>query len=404
MRAVVPDSYREVFRHRAFTLFWSGFSVSLVGDAMTRVALTWFVYETTGSTVAVGWLTFFYTAPVVVGGLIAGWLLDRFDRRAVMVVDSVVKACAVALVPLLHVLGALELWHVYVVAALYGFLMMVPLAGTPALLPALVPPRQLNTANALETLSYTLSGVIGPRLAGVLIARLDAPSVLVVDAASYLVFAALLGRAAPRHGGHPSSANTGRGLGDAFRLLRGNRVLLSTTVMYMSANLGLGALFVWLPVYADRVLGGGPALYGTLLGAMAAGEVLSAAAVGAVSLRWALGTLICFALTAAGLSLVPLLGNNTVLAMAGLAVYGAFGAPLTIWAQTLRMKIIPEDLRGRTFALLRMLMQSTNPLGGIAAGFALPVVGIAAMIGVSAAVTTLPGLLGWRVRDLREAR
>jgi hypothetical protein len=86
-----------------------------------------------------------------------------------------------------------------------------------------------------------------------------------------------------------------------------------------------------------------------------------------------------------------------------LALYGAFSSPLTIWAQTLRMQIIPERLRGRSFALLRMVMQSGNPIGGAIAGALLPALGLTAMIGLSALVVGLPGLIGYRVRELRLA-
>jgi hypothetical protein len=74
---------------------------------------------------------------------------------------------------------------------------------------------------------------------------------------------------------------------------------------------------------------------------------------------------------------------------------------LTIWAQTLRMQIIPAALRGRTFAFLRTLMQGASPLGGMVAGFLLPVLGISSSIGLSAMLVGVPGLLGYRVRDLR---
>jgi hypothetical protein len=96
-----------------------------------------------------------------------------------------------------------------------------------------------------------------------------------------------------------------------------------------------------------------------------------------------------------------LLGQNTGWAIFSLSLFGFFHAPLTIWAQTLRMQIIPEALRGRTFALLRTLMQGTNPVGGVLAGFLLPILGIPAMIGLSAMLIGVPGLFGYRVKDLR---
>ena len=400
------ESYRQIFQNRSFRRFWSGFSFSVLGDTMTRVALTWFVYEATGSAEALGWLMICYTGPIIVGGLLAGTLLDRFDRRAVMVVDNVLRGLAVGLVPLLYALGRLEIWHIYAVAAIYGLLMMISLAGGPSLVPSLVPREQLATANALEMLSWTLGGVIGPALAGVLIAWVGAPNVVIVDAISYFVFALALARTRLADESRPAheAAEQVYHLGHALQLLLKNRVLLSTTLMFMAFNIGGGALSVWLPILSDQALGGGPRLYGALLGALALGEVVSALLAGGLVLPLSLGTLICLAQALSGASLgLVLAGRNAWVVGLALALFGAFSSPLTIWAQTLRMQIIPERLRGRSFALLRMLMQSGNPIGGAIAGVLLPALGIAAMIGLSGIVVGLPGLIGYRVRELRLA-
>ena len=151
--------YAAALRLARFRDFWLGFSVSVLGDAVSRVALTWYVYERAGTPQALGLLALCYTGPVAAGGLAAGWLLDRFGRRRVMLADSLLRAGVMLLVPALAALGVLALWHIYLVAAVYGLLMMVPLAGGPALVPSLVPDEQLETANALETLSFTLGGV-----------------------------------------------------------------------------------------------------------------------------------------------------------------------------------------------------------------------------------------------------
>ena len=118
-------------------------------------------------------------------------------------------------------------------------------------------------------------------------------------------------------------------------------------------------------------------------------------------LSLSLGALICLAQLLAGMSLGLFFGGrNSGWAIAGLTLFGLFSAPLTIWAQTLRMQIIPEPLRGRTFALLRTLMQGTNPLGGVLAGLILPLLGLPAIIGLSAILIGAPGLLGYRVKAL----
>ncbi|HEY0070783.1 MAG TPA: MFS transporter, partial [Chloroflexia bacterium] len=396
---------------RAFRLFWSGFTFSVLGDAMSRVALTWFVYESTRSAEALGWLMLAYTGPVIAGGLVAGSLLDRFDRRKVMLVDNLVRGLAVASVPLLHGLGLLQLWHIYVVAAIYGSLMMVSLAGGPALIPSLVRKEHLPTANALEMLTFTLGGVMGPMLAGLLISSIGAPNVLVFDALSYGVFALALARIRLPDGTaeavEVSNAQVGRSkqsLWDVTRFAVGSRVLLSTTIMFAAFNLGQGFLFVWLPVLSDQMPGGGPELYGILLGVWAVGEVVGSILAGSVTLSLPLGTLICGSQLLSGLSLGAMVLDQSLWYVApALVLLGLFSAPLTIWAQTLRMQVIPANMRGRTFALLRTLMQSTPPIGGAIAGLLLPVLGIPAMIAASAALAGVPGLLGYGVSELRSA-
>jgi len=309
----------------------AGFSLSVLGDAVTRTTLIWYVFHLTGSSVSLGWLSFCFTAPVIVGGMTAGWLLDRYDRRTVMAIDSLAKLPLVISIPVLAAIDAMPLWYVFAVAGVFGFLMMFPLAGVPSLLPALVGRDELNAANALETTGYTAGGVLGPPLAG--------------------------------------------------------------------------ALLVAVPVFADGVLGGGPELYGLLLGCIALGELASSMTIGFVRLPIPEGLAICVAaLLSGGAVAVLAFGPNAAAAAVGLALYGAFSAPLTIWGQTLRMKIIPSGFHGRCFAIMRTLMQSGGPLGGVSAGFAMPLLGIRAAIAAVALITCLVGGLGLSVAELRRAR
>jgi MFS family permease len=402
---MTQGAYRQIFARRDFRRFWAGFTLSTLGDALSRTAFTWYVYELTGSATALGWLMVCYTGPIIVGGLVAGWLLDRFERRTVLIADSLIRGAALGLIPLLAWLGVLQLWQIYAVAAAYGLLMMVALAGGPTLMPSLVPPALLPTANALELLSFTLAGVIGPALAGLLIPAIGAPGVALLDALSYLAFALLL--RGVRLSDQPDSTATpasSYGLGDAVRLLLSQPVLRATTLMFLVFNIGgTGMLNVALPILADQRLGGGSQLYGALLAALAAGEMLGAALAGALRLRLALGARICVAQALAGLALLPLLVGGPWLTGGALALFGLLSAPLTAWAQTLRMQVIPAGLRGRSFALLRMLMQSGSPLGGALGGWLLPLAGVGATLALAAALVGLPGLLGAATPGLREA-
>lgn len=395
----------QILRDRRFGHFWAGFMASNVGDAMSRVALTWYVWEQTRSAQALGWLTFAYAAPVILGGVLAGGWLDRYGAGRVMILDNSLRGIAFLTIPVASILGILQLWQIYAVAVVYGSLMMISLAGSPAMIPMLVDKDALNAANALETLGFTLAGAIGAPLAGVLISLVGAPNVMLFDAASYLLFAGLLATLDLQEDTSATTPGAGRSLNplESLNLLTGNPVLLSTTLMFLAANMGLGMMLVWLPLHAES-LGGGSTLFGTLMAGIAVGEVLSSLLVGGIDLRVGLGRLITGSQVAAGLAFaLVLVGNGPVASFVGLTLLGFFSAPLTIWAQTLRMRIIPPSLRGRTFALLRTVMQGGGPMGGLIGGFLVPSLGVFGAILGSALLVGGPGALGWRVRELREA-
>lgn len=264
----------------------------------------------------------------------------------------------------------------------------------------------METANALETLSFTLSNVIGPPLAGLLIVWIGTANIVILDALSYFIFAFMLSGVAVNKTSHSISEQQrdSFGLMSAVRLMIDNKVLLSTTLMFMAFNIGLGALTVFLPLVSDQIAPGSSEVFGALLGALALGEVISAWLAGSLHLKIGLGVRIALAQILSGLSLALILMESNFRAVAsGLFLLGFFSAPLTIWAQTLRMQIIPIEMRGRTFALLRTLMQGATPLGGALAGFLLPVIGMQMMISLSSLVIGAPGLVGMQITELKQA-
>lgn len=398
----MASPYADLLRNKPFRRFWLGLLASATGDELTRVAFVWFVYEKTGAAEALGLLMLCFTGPIVVGGFLAGWLLDRFDRRLVMTIDNLVRGLAIAMVPTLHFLGWLEVWHVYVAAAVHGLLMMVSLAGTPTMIMALVPKERLATANALESLGYSCAGVAGPVIAGFLIAGIGAPATVLLDVATYLFYALILFRlrlALPAPVKRASVA-----IGDAVRLLFGNPILIATTFMFLVFNLGTGSVPVWLPIHVEKTLQGGPELYGVLLSTVFAAQVAATLVVGQIGNRVPLGLGIALAQMLAGLSMILMIfATDAILTGAAFFLFGIAAAPLTPWAQTLRMEIIPEEMRGRAFALLRMLMQSGRPIGGAMTGFMLPAIGLAATVGLLGTAMAGAGLAGFLARPLREA-
>ncbi|MEV5503376.1 MFS transporter [Nonomuraea fuscirosea] len=416
--------YRRALSRRDFRVLWLGSSVSLVGDGMTFVALTWLVLSQPDGVRRLGLLTVCHTLPVFVGGLLAGPVLDRFDKRHVLAVDSVVRGGAMASIPVVSLVGEVPPAMPFVVAAVYGLFRMVPLAGFPAAIPDLVPERDRDAANALESLSFSLSGMIGPALGGVLIAGFGGEAVLAFDALSYALFAvaaltvrrplvvrppasvrrpfavrrpsvvrrSLAPQASPATEPPaeavpepPGEAVPEPARGTLMTLLR-DRVLVATTLAFMAFNVAVGMLLVAGPWLAKTQLQGGPQALGLLLAALAAGELAGAAVAGARTPRARpLRAIAGVQLVAAAGFLALLTAPLTITVLAGFLVIGMFSAPMTIWAQSLRMARIPAPLRGRGFAILRTLMQATPPIG---AAIVTPLLA-ADLLGPAALVMTL---------------
>jgi predicted MFS family arabinose efflux permease len=313
------NRYRHLLAKRDFALLWGGATVSALGDGMSFVALVWLIIERGGTPAEVGWLAAVYTAPVVVGGIAAGVILDRFDRRRVIAADNVIRGIAIASVPVAAALGVLTTAHLFVVAAIYGLLFMTSIAGIPSLIPALVDESDLTTANAMESISYGIAGLVGPALAGVVIAVLGAPScsrstrrrTRSSSRACWRCVAAAVGRRGARapdgDGATVQRRRSARGSGRQSGSSSGPRRSWRRPVMYMCLNISGGISLVVIPVYALDVLGGGPATYGLLLSALTAGELIGLLVIGAVQWPWALGRSIAVGALLSGLILSLLL-------------------------------------------------------------------------------------------------
>jgi MFS family permease len=387
--------YMPVLRAGDFRRLWLGSTVSLIGDGMTFVALSWLVLAQTDGVSRLGLLGVCYTAPVVLGGLAVGPLLDRFDKRAVLIADSLFRAMAVATIPLTAAAGVMPDWLPFAVAAVYGLLKMVPLAGFPSAIPALVRETDLNAANALESLSFSVASMIGPASAGVLISWIGPAGVLAIDAASFLVFAltATMVRRPLRPAQRAAAPATLRKLGR-------DRVITATTVAFMAFNIAEGMLLVTAPWLAKHHLPGGAGTLGALLAAIAAGEFVGATIAGNVRThRKPLRAIAMVQVPAAGAYLLLLAAPSQIAVGAGFFLVGLLSAPMTIWAQSLRMRRIPPELHGRAFALLRTLMQGTLPLGSILATPMLVQGQLALAAMVMTLIAGLPGLALLMVRD-----
>jgi len=294
--------------------------------------------------------------------LLAGWALDRYDRRRLLAGDSLVRAAVFATVPVAAALGELGVTQLYLVAAVYGLLKMISLAGFPALIPSLVPAEQLTAANALESVSFGIAGLVGAVAAGVAVATVGPGDVVAFDAVSYLVFASCLAAARDLAGARPAigraAGQAAGGLGPVLRLVAREPVLRDTTVMFALFNVGEGMLLVLLPRRAAGYgLGGGG--YGYLVAAMTAGELLGALALLRRPWRAPLTWSIVAASLMAAMAVLALLVPSPWAAMIGLAGLGGCAAAMVGCGQAAidagRSKL------GNTSGLRKPMISSISP-------------------------------------------
>lgn len=379
-------------RYADFRRLWLGSSLSALGDGMTWTAFAWIVLTEAGSPGALGWLAICYTAPVLLGGAALGPLLDRFPKRTLLLADSLVRACVIGSIPLLALADSTPLGLVYVAAGVYGLLKMLPLAGVPAAIPDLLPERELSAANGLETFGYGVAGLAGPAVAGLLIPLIGAENVLAIDAASYLVFAFFLLRLGSTLPPHAQPGDGGTGWAPSLRSIRKDRTILATTVAFMAFNVAEGMLLVTLPWLAKGHWDGGATSLGTLLTAIAVGEL--AGSVGATRVRTTSSLLryVALAQLVAAAGFLAVLMPAVPLAAVLLVVLGVASAPMTVWAQSIRMLRLPADQRGRIFTILRTCMQFTPPLGAALAAPLLANNALGLTAAVMVALAALPGL------------
>jgi MFS family permease len=390
--------------HRNYRLFFSGQIISLVGTWMQNIALAWFVVDLTHSPLAVGFLAFCRFVPFSVFGLTAGVVADRFDnRRFVMLTQALSMLVSIALAGLAFS-GQATVWEAYVLAALGGTALVFDAPNRHSLTFQMVGREELPNAVALNASLFNASRVIGPAVAGVLIAATSVGVCFALNAVSFL--AVLAGLALMRkdelvpvdRGGHERPtmiAGVTEGLRYAAGAPKVRAVLLMTLVV---STVGFN-FHVLVPVLAADTLHVGATVFGLLSAAFGAGALLGALASAALA-RASFKTLVA-GTAGFSLTLLALAPQHTVIACAVLLFLT--GISFTLWtanSQSILQLSAPDHLRGRVLSLYLLAFAGAAPLGGLLSGWLAEVGGTELAFGV-AGVTGL-FMTAFGLRTLRQ--
>jgi len=389
-------AYLAVLRISDYRLLWIALVLNLLGDGATFAAMAWMTVEQAGAA-GLGVLGVCLTLPVLVGGAVIGPLLDRFSRRKLLISDSIVRGFVVAGIPLLAAVGAFAVWQLYVVAAVYGLLKIIPLAGTPAVLPELVPPDRLQAAAGLESTAMGAANIAGPAIGAALIWLIGAHNVLLLDALTYFAFAGLI-MAIKAPLGRPEQTSTDpadrrAGWSPVLRLLLRDRFLLFLTVGFALFNISAGALLVALPWLAKIEYGAGPGILGLMLAVNATAELIGSLVSGAVKTSDRQMIRIGVFQFFAGASLLLLVPGSLPLVLIGLVLNGILTSPMTVLGGVVRLTRTHNEQRGRAMTLMRTMMSGALPLGAALGGLLLTGNHYPALILLVVVFAATPGLL-----------
>lgn len=402
--ALGTRTFRSLRCHHNYRLFFAGQVVSLAGTWMQNVALVWLVVELSGSPLAVGALVFFRFLPFTILGLAAGVVADRRDtRRLVMTTQAAAMAISVLLAAV-TLTGTASLPLVYALAALGGIALVFDGPGRQALTFQLVGRRELPNAVALNAGLFNASRVIGPAIAGVLIAAVGTGPVFVINALSFLaVLAALRGmredELVPVE--HDRELTVLGGTREALAFARGVPELRAVlTVVTAVSAVGFN-FHVLVPLLAADTLRVGPQGLGVLSASFGAGAL--AGALVTATLRCASWRLFAAGTTGfSALLLVLATVHSPVSAALLLFAIGVFFTFLTANANALVQLGAPDRLRGRLIGLYLFAFAGLAPVGGLLAGWLAERGGT----GLAFAVAGATGLaaIGWASRGRRHAR
>ena len=395
-------------RNRDFRLLWAGMCVSLLGDGAFIVALAWQVYQLSDAPTAMGFVGMAMTIPTIVFLLVGGALSDRLDRRRLMLAADAARLLAAATLAGLALSGALEVWHVALLVAVYGTGQAFFAPAFDAIVPDLVPSAQLAQANALDQLIRPIAlRMIGPAVGGVVVGVFGAAAVFALDAVSFgaSALALLLMRPPARVAAPAQGGGVIGDLREGWRFVRERRWLWVTFVSAAIAYLlFMGPVEVLVPYVVKHDLEAAASDLGLIFGAGGLASIVTAMALGQLGLPRRSMTFMYAAWTVATIAVAGYgLGTAVWHLMLASAVFNALETAGTIVWITAKQRHVPSNMLGRVSSLDWLISIGLLPLSFALTGPVSAAIGAQTTLivaGLAGAAVTLAGLFVPGVRDI----
>ncbi len=359
----------------AFTIVWAGQLVSVLASSMTQFALTIWAYQETGSALALGAVNTFFLIPFLLLSPIAGAMVDRYDRKLMMMVSDLTAVLATAALLIIHASGQLQIWHLYIAAVVNGLGSTFQWPAYSAAISTMVPKENYSRANGMMSLIYSGPAVLAPMLAGILLPIIRLTGILTIDVVTFfLAIGALLIVDVPQpaktvEGQAEQGSLLKEGL-YGFKYIFARRSLLGLLVFFICLNFTIGmAINLFAPFILTR----------TDYNSASLGAVESAAAIGAV-----VGGILVTAWPGFKRRMTNIFVGEAMTGLFMLTLFG-LGRSLPVWilfaamgsitpvfvngsSQAIWQSKVAPDLQGRVFSARRMIAWITDPITPLLAG------------------------------------
>jgi MFS family permease len=359
----------RALRHRNFQLFFSGQLISLIGTWMQSVAQSWLVYRMTGSALLLGSVGFASQVPVFLFAPLGGIAADRFDRRYIVIATQTVSMLLAFILAALTLFHKVQVWHVFVLASLLGIVNAFDIPGRQSFLVDMVGKEDLMNAIALNSSMFNGARVIGPAIAGILVAKIGEGWCFFANAVSYIavIIGLLLMRVISPV--RAAMASPLEHMMEGFRFVNQTAPIRALLLLLGLVSLVGMPYVVLMPIFADQILHGGARGLGILMGATGVGALLGALTLAFREGVKGLGRWVAWCCAGFGASLIIFALSRTFWVSVILLLPVGYCMMLQMaCSNTLIQVMVPDALRGRVMAVYSMMFMGMAPIGALFGG------------------------------------
>jgi MFS family permease len=381
----MPLHIPPALHHRSFRLLWIGLAISIAGSQMQIWALLWHVRILTDQPIALGGIGLARILPIIVFSLIGGAVADSANRRAILFVTQSVMALVALALAWLTFQGQISLWQIYALTAIQATALAFDLPARQALVPNLVPAKDLSNAFSMQSIAFQVGSIVGPALSGLVIAYWGQYYTYLIDAVSFLaVIGALLliGPIPQRTRGSGRIQVKFEDIVEGVRFILGQPVILSSMLLDFFATFFSSANTL-MPIFARDILHVGAVEYGWLSAAQSIGAMAAATIISQLKEIRRQGRTLLLSVVAFGISTIMFgLSRSFFGAVIALIFIGASDSVSAIIRNTIRQLQTPDYIRGRMTSINQIFFLGGPQLGEVEAGL------VAQLFGAPAAVIT----------------